>query len=146
MGIEDFLGRGWKYPISIENEKIASSGGEDSIKESIKIILNTGKGERVMRPDFGCGIYDLAFEPNNTSTTSLIQFYIQEALLKWEPRVEVTDVSVLKWEPGFESLDIPVDPDLDVRSLLIINIEYMVKTTNTRDNLVYPFYLDKGGI
>ena len=132
MGIEDFLGRGWRYPISIENEKIASSGGEDSIKESIIIILTTAKGERVMRPDFGCGIYELAFAPNNTSTASLIQFYIQEALLKWEPRIEVLDISVA--------------PDEEEGNLLNINIEYMVKTTNTRNNLVYPFYLDKGGI
>jgi phage baseplate assembly protein W len=132
MGIEDFLGRGWKYPIFIENEKITSSGGEDSIKESIIIILTTGKGERVMRPDFGCRIYELAFALNDTSTASLIQYYIQEALLKWEPRIEVLDISVA--------------PDEDEGNLLSINIEYMVKTTNTRDNLVYPFYLDKGGI
>lgn len=132
MKVEDFLGRGWKYPVFIEDEKIASSGGEDSIKESIVIILTTGKGERVMRPDFGCGIHKLAFAPNNTSTASLIQFYIQEALLKWEPRIEVLDVSVT--------------PDEDERTMLTINIEYRVKTSNTRDNLVYPFYLDKGGI
>ena len=132
MKVEDFLGRGWKCPASIENKKIASSGGDDSIKESIIIILTTGKGERVMRPDFGCGINELAFAQNNTSTASLIQFYIQESLLKWEPRIEVLDVSVTS--------------DEDERNLLTINIEYMVKTINTRDNLVYPFYLDKGGI
>jgi phage baseplate assembly protein W len=132
MKVEDFLGRGWKYPVFIEDEKIASSGGEDSIKESIVIILTTGKGERVMRPDFGCGINKLAFAPNNTSTASLIQFYIQEALLKWEPRIEVLDVSVT--------------PDEAERTMLTVNIEYRVKTSNTRDNLVYPFYLDKGGI
>jgi phage baseplate assembly protein W len=132
MKVEDFLGRGWKYPISIENEMIASSGGEDSIKESIRIILNTEKGERVMRPDFGCGIYELVFAQNSTSTASLMQFYIEEALLKWEPRIEVLNVSVV--------------PDEDEQSLLIINIDYMVKTSNTRDNLVYPFYLEKGGI
>jgi phage baseplate assembly protein W len=132
MKVEDFLGRGWKYPVFIEDEKIASSGGEDSIKESIVIILTTGKGERVMRPDFGCGINKFAFAPNNTSTASLIQFYIQEALLKWEPRIEVLDVSVT--------------PDEAERTMLTVNIEYRVKTSNTRDNLVYPFYLDKGGI
>jgi len=132
MIVEDFLGRGWKYPIFIKDKKIASSGGEDSIKESIEIILSTGKGERVMRPDFGCEIYGLAFLQNNTSTASLMRFYVEESLLKWEPRIEVLDVSVI--------------PDDDERNLLIINIEYMVKTTNTRDNLVYPFYLDKGGI
>ena len=95
MIVEDFLGRGWKYPIFIKDKKIASSGGEASIKESIEIILSTGKGERVMRPDFGCEIYGLAFLQNNTSTASLMRFYVEESLLKWEPRIEVLDVSVI---------------------------------------------------
>ncbi len=132
MKVEDFLGSGWKYPVSIKNGKIVSSGGEDSIRESIIIILTTAKGERVMRPDFGCEINELVFAQNTTSTATLIEFYIKEALLKWEPRIEVLDVSAT--------------PDEDERDKIDINIEYMVKTTNTRDNLVYPFYLDKGGV
>jgi phage baseplate assembly protein W len=132
MKIEDFLGSGWKYPVSIKNSKIVSSGGEDSIRESIIIILTTAKGERVMRPDFGCEINELVFAQNTTSTATLIEFYIKEALLKWEPRIEVLDVSAT--------------PDEDERDKIDINIEYLVKTTNTRDNLVYPFYLDKGGV
>lgn len=129
--VEDFLGSGWKYPASINNGKIVLSGGEDSIRESIIIIITTAKGERVMRPDFGCEINGLAFAQNNTSTAGLIQFYIQEALLKWEPRIEVLDVSVT--------------PDENERNKLYINVEYLVKTINTRDNLVYPFYLGGGG-
>jgi phage baseplate assembly protein W len=132
MKVEDFLGSGWKYPVSIKKGKIVSSGGEDSIRESIIIILTTPKGERVMRPDFGCEINELVFAQNTTSTATLIEFYIKEALLKWEPRIEVLDVSAT--------------PDEDERDKIDINIEYMVKTTNTRDNLVYPFYLDKGGV
>ena len=131
MEVEDFLGSGWKFPISIKKGKIVSSGGEDSIRESIIIILTTAKGERVMRPDFGCEINELVFAQNNTSTAALIQFYIKEALLKWEPRIEVFDVSVT--------------PDEDEMNKLVVDIEYIVKTTNTRDNLVYPFYLDRGG-
>lgn len=130
MKVEDFLGSGWKCPVSIKNNKIASSGGEDSIRESIIIILTTAKGERVMRPDFGCDINELVFAPNTTSTATLIQFYIEQALLKWEPRIEVLDISVTS--------------DEDERWKLFINIEYLVKTTNTKDNLVYPFYLDRG--
>lgn len=131
MEVEDFLGSGWKFPVSIKKGKIVSSGGEDSIRESIIIILTTAKGERVMRPDFGCEINELVFAQNNTSTAALIQFYIKEALLKWEPRIEVFDVSVT--------------PDEDEMNKLVVDIEYIVKTTNTRDNLVYPFYLDRGG-
>ena len=94
------------------------------------IIPGTTKGERVMRPDFGCGIWELVFAPNNTSTATLVTFYIKEALLKWEPRIEVLDVSVT--------------PDEEEGNKLIINVEYRVKTTNTKGNLVYPFYLTEG--
>ncbi len=127
MADADFLGRGWKFPVSIKNGKIAFSEGEESIKESIRIILETIEGERVMRPDFGCGINRLVFEPNNTSTAALIAFHIEEALMKWEPRIEVLDVNV--------TLDANNE-----KNELRINIEYMIKSTNTRDNLVYPFY------
>jgi phage baseplate assembly protein W len=129
MAVEkDFLGKGWKFPVSIKNEKIASSEGEDSIKESIMIILGTAKGERVMRPDFGCGIQELVFAPNNTSTATLIGVYVKEALLKWEPRIEVMNISAVS--------------DEEEGNRLNINIEYMVRTTNTRRNIVYPFYLE----
>ncbi len=128
MADVDFLGRGWRFPVSIENGKIAFSEGQESIKESIRIILETMEGERVMRPDFGCGINRLVFEPNNTSTTTLIAFHIKEALMKWEPRIEVLDVNVI--------------PDANNgKNELRINIEYMIKSINTKDNLVYPFYL-----
>ncbi|MBU0701243.1 GPW/gp25 family protein [bacterium] len=130
MVVVDFLGKGWKYPVSVKQGKIAVSEGEDSIRESIMIILGTSKGERVMRPDFGCGINELVFAPNNTSTATLMDFYIKEALLKWEPRIEVLDVSV--------------SPDEEEGNKLIINIEYMVRSTNTKRNLVYPFYLTEG--
>lgn len=142
MKITDFLGSGWKYPISVKNGKIIPSVGEDSIRESVIIIITTAKGERVMRPNFGCELNEFVFAQNNTSTAGLIQFYVKEALLKWEPRIEVLDVSVI---PGEDERDRLI-PGEDERDRLFINIEYMVKTTNTKDNLVYPFYLDKGGI
>lgn len=131
METVDFLGKGWKFPVSVEDGKIVSSEGEDSIKESIKIILGTAKGERVMRPDFGCGINELVFEPIKTSTATLIDFHIREALLIWEHRIDVLSVNV--------------SPDEKEKDRLIINIEYMVKTSNTKSNLVYPFYLERGG-
>lgn len=131
MATVDFLGKGWKYPVSIQKGKIAFSEGEDSIRESIMIILGTAKGERVMRPDFGCGINELVFAPNNTSTVTLITFHVKEALLKWEPRIEVLNVSIT--------------PDEEEQNRLNVNIEYMVKTSNTKKNMVYPFYLESRG-
>ncbi len=126
----DFLGRGWKFQVSVEDGEIASSEGENSIKESIKIILGTAKGERVMRPDFGCDINEIVFAPINTSTGTLIDFHIREALLIWEPRIDL--------------LNVHVSPDENEKNKLVINIEYMVKASNTKSNLVYPFYLESG--
>jgi len=131
MSSVDFLGKGWKYPVSVQKGRLAFSEGEDSIRESIMIILSTAKGERVMRPDFGCGINELVFAPNNTSTATLVTFYVKEALLKWEPRIE--------------ALDVNVTPDEEEQNRLNINIEYMVKTSNTKKNMVYPFYLESMG-
>lgn len=125
----DFLGRGWKYPLTIDKGKIAFSEGEDSVRESILIILGTVKGERIMRPDFGCEITELVFSPNNTQTATLFAFYIREALMKWEPRIEVLDVNAY--------------PDAEEKNKVNINIDYMIKTTNTKSNLVYPFYLER---
>jgi len=124
---QDFLGKGIKSPVGIKEGKIATSSGEELIRESIMIILGTAKGERVMRPDFGCDIYELVFAPNNTSTATLISVYVKEALLKWEPRIEV--------------LNVTVEPDKEDGNKLNINIDYLIKTTNTKKNLVYPFYL-----
>ncbi len=126
--IADFLGRGWKYPISQVNGSIAPSEGEDGIHESIMLILGTAKGERIMRPDFGCGINDLVFEVNNTATTTMIGYHVKEALLKWEPRINV--------------LSVDVSTDSNEQNKLNINIEYEVKSINSKANLVYPFYLE----
>ncbi len=126
----DFLGKGLGFPARVDSEsgKCALSAGEDLIEESILMILGTAKGERVMRPDFGCGIRELIFAPNNTVTATLVDVYIKEALLKWEPRIEVTSIAVA--------------PDRDEDNRLNIDISYRIKTTNTKKNLVYPFYLE----
>lgn len=127
---KDFLGVGLSFPLRIENGKIAWSEYEESIKESIILILSTAKGERVMRPDFGCGLHELVYSVNDTSTASLAIFYVEEALKKWEPRIEL----------------IKVDANADAKDgeRLIISIEYRIISTNTRHNLVYPFYLGRG--
>lgn len=127
----DFLGKGWKFPVKTGLDgRIAMSQYEEDIKESIWIIIGTAKGERVMRPDFGCGIHDLVFAPINTATVTLIENSVREALTLWEPRIELISVeaSTKKANEG----ELPV------------SIDYRVRTTNNRVNLVYPFYLKEG--
>ncbi len=127
---KDFLGVGVRFPLQVKEGKITWSEYEDSIRESIMIILGTARGERVMRPDFGCGLSELVFSGNDTSTASRAIFYVEEALKKWEPRVELIKVDA--------------NADDEERNKLVISIEYNVISTNTRYNLVYPFYLERG--
>jgi len=128
---KEFLGRGWKFPVKIKAEnQIAMSEYEEDIKEAIWIILSTAKGERVMRPDFGCGIHDFVFAAINTSNLTLIESSVREALTSWEPRIELIEVKVIT--------------DMIPEGKLLINIEYKVRTTNNQFNLVYPFYLKEG--
>jgi len=127
MGRE-FLGKGWTFPIAVdERGGISLSQYEQKIRQSILLILMTAKGERVMRPDFGCGIHDLVFSVINSSTLTLIQSGVREALVLWEPRIEVLAVEISKERLGDGILD--------------IGINYRIRQTNTEFNLVYPFYL-----
>ncbi len=129
-----FLGVGWQFPVELDEnrERFALAAYEESIRQSIWIILATAKGERVMRPDFGCGIHELVFAPNSAATRGIAESNVQEALLQWEPRIKVLNVSV---HPGGTQGE-----------ALIINIEYQVLTTDNRYNLVFPFYLDRGAV
>ena len=127
---KDFLGVGLSFPLKVEDGKVAMSGYEESVRQSIMLILGTAKGERIMRPDFGCGLQELGFSVNDTSTASLAIFYIEEALKKWEPRIELMRVDA--------------DADSKDADRLNISIEYRIITTNTRYNIVYPFYLGRG--
>lgn len=125
---KEILGMGWRFPVAVDGGGgIALAQHEQDIEESIDIILSTAKGERRMRPNFGCGIHDLIFYPNNATTWTLIADSVEEALGWWEPRIEVTDVDVR--------------PDSIEPAKLVINIQYQVKATNDMRNLVYPLYL-----
>jgi uncharacterized protein len=127
---KDFLGTGWKFPFNVDSRgKMGVSSYEDGIKESILIILGTAKGERLMRPDFGCDIFKYTFCSMNTLNINLIESTVLEALIKWEPRIEVISVKA-KPESG--------------EGKLMITIDYQVRANNTRFNLVYPFYLKEG--
>jgi len=128
---KEFLGVGWAYPVRTSlNGDIAMSQFEDDIREAILIILGTAKGERVMRPDFGCGIHDLVFAPINTATITLVQNSVREALTVYEPRIELMRVEVLS--------------DRADEGKLLVDMDYRVRSTNNRFNLVYPFYLKEG--
>ena len=126
--MKDFLGRGWKFPVAVDAAgNIALSEYEDDVREAIRIILMTSKGERVMQPDFGAGLYDFVFASMNSTNLGRIQRAVEDALVKWESRVQVTAVKV--------------EPDQTELGKLLINIDYRVRATNTRFNLVFPFYL-----
>lgn len=130
MEVIDFLGQGLKYPLSVKKAKLLSSVGEESIKESIMIILGTAKGERVMRPDFGSRLNEMLFASNDKGSATLIESYVDEALLNWEPRIEVLNVIATV------SQDSPI---------IDIFIEYQIKSSNSKDNMVYPFYRESVG-
>jgi len=126
--MKDFLGRGWKFPIEVDaTGRIALSQYEDDIREALRIILLTSKGERVMRPEFGAGLHDFVFESMSATTIGRMQAAIRDALIKWEPRIQVISVDV--------------EPEHGEIGKLLIDIEYRVRATNNRFNLVFPFYL-----
>lgn len=128
----DFLGVGWQFPVMRRNDmsRFAFAEYEESIQQAIRIILSTSKGERVMRPDFGCGIHELVFAPNNATTRGLAEHHVREALLNWEPRIDV--------------LEVEANPAGTQDEAIILTILYRVRATDSRFNLVYPFYLERG--
>jgi uncharacterized protein len=126
-----FLGRGWAFPVVIARDgKVAFAAGELSIEQGLKIVLGTSPGERVMRPEFGCGIWELVMEPNTTQLHGRLQTRVRQALTRWEPRIDVLDVQV-------------ASPP-EQKNLLLIRINYRVRSNNAAYNLVYPFFLQEG--
>jgi uncharacterized protein len=124
----DFIGRGIAFPMRVDQSgSIATSSGVGDIDSSIRMILTTAPGERLMRPDFGCRIWELLFEPINANTMGLMSEAVKEAVGRWEPRVTLDDVRI--------------DPSTRDAGQVLINIDYTVRTTNDRRNLVYPFYV-----
>lgn len=138
--VKTFLGKGVSFPIGVDSRgDLVQAEYEDSVRQSILIILGTTKGERVMRPDFGCGIYDLVFEIQSDSTAGKISQAVQEALLKFEPRIDVVDVQVQNSTVQANGTGVPPEQG----NVLLVNIAYQVRATNNVFNLVYPFYLER---
>lgn len=130
---KDFLGRGWAMPVDLDPRTgmVATVAHEEDIRQAIRIILETAPGERVMRPDFGCGVHELAFTRMDATAARLIRSSIEEALRRYEARIEVINV------------DVP--EDAPPSGLLLIEIDYRVRRTNQTGNLVFPFYFQEGG-
>jgi phage baseplate assembly protein W len=127
-GPRDFLGTGLRFPLQANAVgRIATSSTERRIEESIYLILGTKLGERVMLPTFGCAIHELAFEPNNAQTRTRAIDAVRRALVAFEPRIDVLDVSATS-APG-------------EANLLLVRVDYRLRGNNAVGNLVYPFYL-----
>ncbi len=123
-----FVGRGFSWPMEVDHTgSIRLTDSAEDIDRSMRIVLMTAPGERVMRPRFGCEIWDLLFEPVNANTIGLMASAVRDAVAQWEPRVDLLDVTVV--------------PDPIDSGLVRIALTYEIRTTNDRRNLVYPFYV-----
>jgi phage baseplate assembly protein W len=116
------------YPLQLGVAGVRESAGAEKVEESIRIILGTQYGERLMRPRFGSNLRSLAFAPNNASTANLARYYVSDGLAQSEPRIDV--------------LDVAVENDT-YRGALLITVTYRLRATQDVRNLVYPFYLDR---
>jgi len=126
---DEVLGRGIAFPLRLTGGLIGMNAYDSQVEQSIRLILRTARGERVMRPDFGAGADILAFEPMNAVTAGLLQHRVKDALQRFEPRIEVLNVAV---------------DALSGQGQLLARIEYRVKRTDSVLNLVYPFYVERG--
>lgn len=126
----EFLGAGWKFPLQVNpTGGIARARYEQRVEESIYLILSTAKGERVMLRDFGCGIHDRVFAPNDSVVQTTVVSEVREALVRCEPRIDV--------------LDITAESAADRPNLLLIRIDYRIRANQALGNLTYPFYINE---
>lgn len=125
---QEFIGRGWSFPLGVGRRGgISLSSADREIEESIRIVLATAPGERPMRPDFGCGIHDYVFAPADSTTAGMLAFEVTRSLERWEPRIDVAEVTV--------------DPGPDGEGVLFITVSYALRGSNDPRNLVFPFYV-----
>lgn len=130
MQSSEFLGRGFAFPPGVDpvTGEMRTAAYEEDIRQAIYLILMTRKGERVMRPNFGCNIHNYAFANMDYETLTGIEQAVEEALILWEPRITNIEVHAYRAEAG----------------KLQIEIGYVVRSTNNPYNLVYPFYISEG--
>lgn len=126
----EFLGVGWKFPLQVNpSGGIARARYEQRVEESIYLILSTAKGERMMLRDFGCGIHDRVFAPGDSVVLSTVVSEVREALVRFEPRIDV--------------LDITAESAADQPNLLLIRIDYRIRANQALGNFTYPFYINE---
>lgn len=124
----DFIGRGLSFPLRVDQSgSIAMTSGSTDIDSSLLVVITTAPGERLMRPEFGCRIWELVFEPINANTLGLMSEAVREAVARWEPRVTLDGITI--------------EPEPGSIGAVLIELDYTVKATNDRRNLVYPFYV-----
>jgi phage baseplate assembly protein W len=129
-----FLGKGWSFPPTFNkgSRKVEILEGAEDIASSLQILLSTTLGERVMQPRYGCNLVDMLFENLTTTLHTEMLNRIQKAILVYEPRIDLKKVDLIPQDYG--------------SSLVMISIDYVVRSTNTRSNLVFPFYQTESGI
>ena len=128
MVVDSIYGQGIRHPLGLSGSGgIAESAGVQKIEESIRIILGTQYGERMMRPRFGCNLRSLVFAPNDVATANLARYYVEEGLRTWEPRIELVDINVAN--------------DLTANRL-VVEITYRLRSTQSIQSMIYPFYLE----
>jgi uncharacterized protein len=127
-----FLGQGWSFPpvFNKKNKKVEMVKEEEDIRQSLQILLSTRIGERVMRPDFGCNLDEMLFENLDITLKTYVTDLIESAILYFEPRIELNAVEI--------------QPDNELEGVLMIHLIYTIRSTNTRNNFVYPFYKYEG--
>ena len=132
MDDHSFLGNGWSFDVMPDpvTGRIRMCGGDDDIAQAVRLILNTKRGERVMRPDFGCRLCDFAFEAFSESVRSEMIEEVKNALIMHEPRISDVEVTI---------------DDIAPEGRIVLNISYVVRTTNNPYNLVFPFFIEEGG-
>ena len=127
-----FLGTGWSFPPSFDRiaNTVVMTSDEADIQFSLQILLSTRKGERVMEPDYGCNLDEMIFEPMNTTFKTYISEMIKTSILYYEPRIDLNSVQL--------------DDSQDAEGIILLIINYTVRTTNSRFNFVYPYYKNEG--
>ena len=127
-----FLGRGWGFPPEFDRAsgKVGMLEDEKDIESSLEILLSTRLGERIMQPGYGCNLDEMMFEAINLTLRTYLKDLVETAILYHEPRIDL------------ESLDIDTSQQLE--GVILIKIEYTVRTTNSRFNFVYPYYITEG--
>ena len=130
---DSFLGQGWSFPLRPDAQgRLGYVSGDDNVHQSVRLLLLTRLGERVMRPDYGTAVPRLLFAPGSVQNLGLIESSIRSAVRDWEPRIDLDEVRA--------------EQDLAAPERVTVSIAYRIRATNTRGNLVFPFYLGQGGV